>query len=241
MCCLYIWLKKATLHDGLHTASEGHTVLGHHGLVHGGKVLLNGDDKGGLVSVGTSVSMCLQVAPHKIVQRIKIKTAGRPAVLRDQVVAVVLEPLGGPVWDMAGGRVLRPHPWTISCHCLDPRKGGALHDLQTDVRVDPEASLQDVRGPSWPSRRPSGLLVHGKQLAWGSWSLSEPLFSWFTRLQSTSVRSAISLFVKMSPFIVRIMTTAHLLSASVHVTSARGPKPVAIVLRLVSVNSWCIQ
>jgi hypothetical protein len=37
--------------------------------------------------------------------------------------------------------------------------------------------------------------------------------------------------------LVRIMTTAHLLSASVHVTSARGPNPVAIVLRLSSVNS----
>jgi hypothetical protein len=52
------------------------------GPVHGGKVLLNGSDQGGLGSVGTSVSMCLQVAPHKIVQRIKIRTARRPAVLR---------------------------------------------------------------------------------------------------------------------------------------------------------------
>jgi hypothetical protein len=43
--------------------------------------------------------------------------------------------------------------------------------------------------------------------------------------------------VKMSPFLVRIMTMAHLLSASVHVTSARGLNPVAIVLRLSSVNS----
>ena len=95
-----------------------------------------------------SVSMCLQVAPHKIVQRIKIRTAVRPAVLRDQVIAVVLEPLDGLVGDMAGGRVLRPHPMTISCHCLDPGKDGALHDLQRDVRVDPEASVKDVRGPS---------------------------------------------------------------------------------------------
>jgi hypothetical protein len=98
--------------------------------------------------VGTSVSMCPQVAPHKIVQRIKIRTAGRPAVLRDQVVAVVLEPFDGPVGDMAGGRVLRQHPSMISCHCLDPGKDCALHDLQIDVRVDPEASLKDVRGPS---------------------------------------------------------------------------------------------
>ncbi len=96
--------------------------------------------------MGTSVSMCLQVAPHKIVQR--IKTAVRPAVLRDQVVAVVLEPLDGLVGDMTGGRILWPHPMTISCHCLDPGKDGALHDLQRDVRVDPEASVNDVRGPS---------------------------------------------------------------------------------------------
>ena len=150
MYCLHILLKKAalSLDDSLHLASEGHAGLGHHGLVHGGKVLLNGGDHGGLGSVGTSVSMCPQVAPHKIVQRIKIRTAGRPAVLRDQVIAVVLEPLDGPVGDMAGGRVLRPHPMTISCHCLDPGKDGALHDLQIDVRVDPEASLKDVRGPS---------------------------------------------------------------------------------------------
>jgi hypothetical protein len=98
--------------------------------------------------VGTSVSMFLQVAQHKIVQRITIRTAGRPAVLEDQVVAVVLEPLDGLVGDMAGGRVLRPHPGTISCHCLDPGKDGDLHDLQIDARVDPEASLKDVRGPS---------------------------------------------------------------------------------------------
>ncbi len=142
--------KKATLSldDSLHLASEGRAGHGQHGLVHGGKVLLNGGDQGGLGSVGTSVSMCPQVAPHKIVQWIKIRTAGRPAVLRDQVVEVVLEPIDGPVKDMAGGRVLLPHPRTISCHRLDLRKDCALHDLQIDVRVDPEASLKDVRGPS---------------------------------------------------------------------------------------------
>ncbi len=52
---------------------------------------------------------------------------------------MVLEPLDGPVEDMAGGRVLWPHPRTISCYCLDPGKEGALHDLQTDVNVDPES------------------------------------------------------------------------------------------------------
>ena len=128
MYCLHILLKKATLSldDSLHLASEGHAGLGQHGLVHGGKVLLNRGDQGGLGSVGTSVGMCLKVAPHKIVQRIKIRTSGSPAVLRDQVVAVVLEPLDGLVGDMAGGRILRPHPMTISCHCLDPGKDGAL-------------------------------------------------------------------------------------------------------------------
>ncbi len=98
--------------------------------------------------MGTSVSMCPQVALHKIVQRIKIRNAGRPAVLQDQVEAVVPEPLDGPVKDIAGGRVLQPHPRTISCHCLDPGKDGALYNLQIDVRVDPEASLKDVRGHS---------------------------------------------------------------------------------------------
>jgi hypothetical protein len=98
--------------------------------------------------VGRSVSMCLQVTPHKIVQRIKIRTPGRPTVLRNQVVAVVLEPLDGPFRDMAGGQVLRPHPRTISCHCLNLGKDGALHDLQINVRGDPETSLKDVRGPS---------------------------------------------------------------------------------------------
>jgi hypothetical protein len=143
MYCLHILLKKAalSLDDGLHPASEDHAGLGHHGLVHGG-------DQGGLVSLGTCVSMCLQVAPHKIVQGIKIRTAGRPAVLQDQVVAVALEPLDGPVGDVTGSQVLRPHPKMISCHCLDPGKDCALYDLQTDVRVDSEAILQGVRGPS---------------------------------------------------------------------------------------------
>ncbi len=137
-----------SLDDGLHPASEGNAGLGHHGLVHGGKVLLKGGDQGGFGSMGMLVSMCPQVAPHKIVQQIKIRTAGRPAVLRDQVVAVVLEPLDGPVGDMAVGRVLWPHPRTISYHFLVPGKEGALHDPQIDVRVYPEASLKDVRGPS---------------------------------------------------------------------------------------------
>jgi hypothetical protein len=60
MYCLHILLKKAalSLDDGLQLALEGHAGLGHNGLVHGGKVLLNGGDQGGLGSVGTSVSVC---------------------------------------------------------------------------------------------------------------------------------------------------------------------------------------
>ena len=46
-----------------------------------------------------------------------------------------------------------PHPRRISCHCLDPGKNNALHDLQIDVRVDPEASLKDVRGHDIPLTR----------------------------------------------------------------------------------------
>jgi hypothetical protein len=153
MYCLHILLKKAalSLDDGLHPASEGHAGLGHHGLVMSMEAkfsLMEVIRELGLGSVGTSVIMCPQVVPHKMVQRIKIRTAGRPAVLQDQVIAVVLEPLDGPAGDMAGDRVLLPHPRTISCHCLDPGKDGALHDLQIDVRVDPDASLKDVRGPS---------------------------------------------------------------------------------------------
>jgi hypothetical protein len=91
---LHILFKKValSLHDGLHLAWKAAQVLAT-GLVHGGKVLLNGADQGGLGSVGTLIHMCLQVAPHKIVQWIKIRTAGTPAVLREQIVAVVHEPL----------------------------------------------------------------------------------------------------------------------------------------------------
>jgi hypothetical protein len=73
MFCIHILLKKAalSLDDGLHPASEGHAGLGHHGLVHGGKVLLNGGDQGGLGSVGTLVSMNLQVAPPKQSNRLR--------------------------------------------------------------------------------------------------------------------------------------------------------------------------
>ncbi len=54
-------LKKAalSLDDGLHPASKGHAGLGHHGLVHGGKIIPNGGDQGDLGSVGMLVSMCL--------------------------------------------------------------------------------------------------------------------------------------------------------------------------------------
>jgi len=67
MYWLHILHKKASLSldEGLHPTSEGCAGPGHHGLVHGGKVLLDGGNQGGLGSVGTSVGMCLNVAPHK--------------------------------------------------------------------------------------------------------------------------------------------------------------------------------
>jgi len=245
MYWLHILLNKAalSLDDGLHPASEGRAGPGHHGLVHGGKVLLDGGDQGGLGSVGMSVGMCFKVAPHKIVQQIKIRTAGRPTVLGDQVAAVVLQPLDGPVGDMAGGQVLLPHPRTISCHCLDPGKDCVLYDLQKDVRVD----LKDLSGVASriPLMLPMNSMFQTFLEAIGALDAPETtclvsvraFLSSFTPLQSTPVKSAILLAVKMSPFLGRIITTAHLLSASVHLTSARGQNPVPIVLQLASVNS----
>ena len=159
---------------------------------------------------------------------------------------MVLQPLDGPVGDMAGGQVLLPHPRTFSCHCLDPGKDCVLYDLQKDVRVD----LKDLSGVA--SRIPLmlpmnsmfqtfleaiGALDAPETTCLGSLVSVRAFLSSFTPLQSTPVKSAILLAVKMSPFLGRIITTAHLLSASVHLTSARGQNPVPIVLQLASVNS----
>ncbi len=151
---------------------------------------------------------------------------------------MVLEPLDGLVGDMAGGRVLLPHPRTISRHCLDPGKDGSLHYLQIDVRVDPETSLKDVRGHDFmllTFLEAIGALGARETTCLGSLISVRAFLSWFTHLRSTTVRSAISLSVKILPVLVRIMTTAHLLSASVHITSARGQNTEVIVLQLVSI------
>ncbi len=110
LCIVFTFYSKSLQPRWWPPASEGHTGLGHHGLVHGGKVLLNGDDQGGLVSVGTLVSMCLQVAPHKIVQGIKIRAAGRPAVLRDQVVSSGSWATWRTCWRHGRGPVLAATP-----------------------------------------------------------------------------------------------------------------------------------
>ena len=86
-----------SLDDGLHTASEGGTGLSHHGPVQAAAVLLDGVDQGGLCGVSTSVGMCLQVAPDKIVHRVEVRAARRPGVLGDKVVGVLLQPPDGPV------------------------------------------------------------------------------------------------------------------------------------------------
>ncbi len=186
--------------------------------------------------MGTLVSMCLQVAPHKIVQQIKIRTAGRPAVLCDQVVAVVFEPVDGPVGRHGRGRILLHHPRMNSCYCLYPGKDRALHGLQIDIRVDPEASLKDVRGHDFLLTQ-NDPKDHDHDNLPGFPGLCQSLSKLVHTPEVHNSQISISLSVKMLPFLVGIMTTAHLLSASVHVTSARGPNPVAIVLRLVFVNS----
>jgi hypothetical protein len=190
----------------------------------------------GLGSVGKLVSMCLQVAPHKIVQQIKIRTAGRLAVLQDQVKAVVFEPVHGPVGRHGRGRVLLHHPRTNSCYCLDPGKDHALHGLQIDIRVYPEASLKDGKGHDFPLTQ-NDPKDHDHDDLPRVPGLCQSLSKLVHTPAVHNSQISISLSVKMLPFLVRIMTTAHLLSASVHVTSARGPNAVAIVLRLVSVNS----
>ena len=60
-------------------------------------MLLDGCDQTVLSGVGTSISVCLEVAPDKIVHRIKVGAARRPLVLGDDVVAVLLEPLHGHI------------------------------------------------------------------------------------------------------------------------------------------------
>jgi len=62
----------------------------------------------GFIGVGMSNGMCLKVAPNKKIHRIKVGAAGRPLLLGDEVVPVLLEPGYRPVGCMAGGRALLP-------------------------------------------------------------------------------------------------------------------------------------
>ena len=68
------------------------------------------------------------------IDRIKVEAAGRPLLLGDDVVAVLLEPGYG---HMAGGRVLLPDPGATSSYAGDPEQHCPLHDLGVDVGVDP--------------------------------------------------------------------------------------------------------
>lgn len=68
----------------------------------------------GLIGVGVSIGMCLKVAPNKIIHRIKVGAAGRPLLLGDEVVALLLEPGHRPVGRVAGGRALLPDPGVTS-------------------------------------------------------------------------------------------------------------------------------
>ena len=70
--------------------------------------------------VGTSIGMCLEAAPNKIIHWIKVGAAGRPLLLGDEVVAVLLNLGHGPVGHMAGGRVLLPDPGATSTFAHDP-------------------------------------------------------------------------------------------------------------------------
>ena len=64
--------------------------------------------------------MCLEAAPNKIIHWIKVGAAGRPLLLGDEVVAVLLNLGHGPVGHMAGGRVLLPDPGATSTFAHDP-------------------------------------------------------------------------------------------------------------------------
>ena len=81
-------------------------------------MLLLGYNQTDLSGVRTSIGMCLEVAPNKIIHRIMVGAARRPLLLRDEVVAVLLEPGHGPVDHMAGGRVLLPDPGVTSSYAV---------------------------------------------------------------------------------------------------------------------------
>ena len=102
------------------TASELGAGLDDEVAGHGGEVLLDGGNQGGLGGMRASVSVCLKVAPDKIIHWIEVGAARRPLLLGDDIVAVLFQPGQGPVGDMAGGRVLLPHPGAVSNNSSDP-------------------------------------------------------------------------------------------------------------------------
>lgn len=108
-------------------------------------MLLDGYNQTGFKGVGTSTSMCLEVAPNKIVHEIKVGAAGRPLLLGVEVLAVLLEPGHGPVGHMAGGRVLLPDPGVTSSYAGDPGQHCPVHKLEVDVGVDPFNPLPDLK------------------------------------------------------------------------------------------------
>ncbi len=103
MFCLHILLKKAALRldDGLHPASEGQQTLA--------TMALSMEAKFSLMEV---IREALLVWTHR-----EASSPSTPACS------------SGPwaTWHTCRrhgrGQVLRPHPRTISCHCLDPEEG----------------------------------------------------------------------------------------------------------------------
>ena len=55
-------------------------------------MLLYGCNQTVLIGLGTSIDMCLEVAPNKIIHQSKVGAAGRPLLFGDEVVAMLLEP-----------------------------------------------------------------------------------------------------------------------------------------------------
>ena len=83
-------------------------------------MLHDGCNQTGLSVVRTSIGICLEAAPNKIIHWIKVGAAGMPLLLGDKVVAVLLDLGHGPVGHMARGRVLLPDPGATSSYSDDP-------------------------------------------------------------------------------------------------------------------------
>ena len=70
-------------------ASEPAAGSSYHLLVSVAEYLLDGDHKAGLGAMGMSISMFLNIAPNKIVQRIKVRRVRRPQILGYDVITVL--------------------------------------------------------------------------------------------------------------------------------------------------------